>query len=102
MKSLFGSHKGMMILCVLIMGAAFLVLIVGHPGSSGFGALLVLLLLASCLGMHFLMHKFIGKSCHGDKQDKPSGVSNSSPSTDPTALKQVMRSKAPVPEAGHG
>ncbi len=41
------------------------------PSDLGLGARLYALApLAGCVAMHFVMHKFMGKSCHDDSQKK--------------------------------
>lgn len=41
------------------------------PSDLGLGARLYALApLAGCVAMHFVMHKFMGKSCHDDSQRK--------------------------------
>lgn len=54
------SHMGMMMLCIALMVGAFLF----FSGSGGL-SLSLLAPLALCLGMHFVMHRFMG---HGDKK----------------------------------
>jgi hypothetical protein len=57
----------MMLLCCLAMVGAFF-LVSGETGGSGTFSLL--LPLAACLGVHFLMHKMTGKSCHDSKKSE--------------------------------
>jgi SNF family Na+-dependent transporter len=69
-KSLFGSHVGMMILCcVAMLGAVW-----GISGiqfeEGGMASLILLLPLALCLGMHFVMHRFMGHGTHEHGHDE--------------------------------
>jgi len=66
-KSLFSSHIGMMVVCCAAMiGAYFL-----FAGAAAEGSILAALApLVVCLGVHFLMMKMTGKSCHGDHAEK--------------------------------
>jgi fatty acid desaturase len=57
-------HQWMMIACVVLMGGAVL-LVMWRGQSMGSGAWL-LLPLALCLGMHFLMHRHLG---HHDRDE---------------------------------
>lgn len=57
------SHMGMMILCVVLMGGAFLFFSGADLGAGLSLATLAPLLL--CVGAHFLMHRFMG---HGEQQ----------------------------------
>jgi len=56
------SHVGMMALCVVLMGGAFLYFSGASPDAGlSLGLLLPLLV---CVGAHFLMHRFMG---HGEQ-----------------------------------
>ena len=53
--------------CVAMVGAFFL-----FAGSEVRSSLFSLALpLAACIGMHLVMHKMMGKSCHGTEKEKP-------------------------------
>lgn len=58
-----------MIVCCVVMILPILLLL---PTGVGLGGLLtnwtVLLPLGLCLGIHIVMHKMMGKSCHGDHE----------------------------------
>lgn len=60
----------MLACCVpMIIGGALI--FYSMPSDLGLGARLYALApLAGCVAMHFVMHKFMGKSCHGDSQKK--------------------------------
>lgn len=79
-KSLFGSHMGMMILCCLVMVGA-LWGISGIELGGGGGALLFLIPLAVCLGMHFVMHRFMGHGGHKHPQEENQQASQETPGT---------------------
>lgn len=66
-KSLFSSHNAMMLLCCVAMVVGFFA-ILGKGGST----LSALAPLAICLGLHLVMHKMMGKSCHGSEHKKES------------------------------
>lgn len=57
-----------MALCCVAMVAAVFV-IAGSGVETSLFSLLVPL--AVCIGMHVVMHKFMGKSCHGSEKENP-------------------------------
>jgi hypothetical protein len=61
LKSFFGSHMGMMLVCCLAMVGAYFVFASGIAEGSTLAALAPLI---ACVGVHFLMMKMTGKSCH--------------------------------------
>jgi len=68
LSGFFGSHMGMMVLCCAAMVAAIFM----FSGSEA-SALSAWAPLLACVGMHLVMHKFMGhgedgKSCHGSKK----------------------------------
>lgn len=68
LKSFFGSHMGMMLICCLAMVGAYFLFASGIAEGSTLAALAPLI---ACVGVHFLMMKMTGKSCHGShEQDK--------------------------------
>lgn len=68
-STLFTPHNALMALCCLAMVGAFFVF-AGDGAKTGLFSLLVPLV--ACLGMHLVMHKFMGKSCHGPNEDASS------------------------------
>lgn len=66
LSNMFRGHNAFMMLCCLAMGAA---VVAALAQGQTIGALLPLVL---CLGMHLVMHKVMGKSCH-EKQKEPEG-----------------------------
>lgn len=60
-KAHFDSHTGMMGLCILLMAVVFLGFAGGRTDSGGPGTFGLLLLLAGCLAMHFVTHRFMGQ-----------------------------------------
>ncbi|MCW9033527.1 MAG: DUF2933 domain-containing protein [Alphaproteobacteria bacterium] len=68
LKNLFSSHNTMMLICCAAMAVGFFA-IIGRGGST----LSALAPLAICVGAHLIMHKVMGKSCHGSEEaDKES------------------------------
>ena len=59
-------HKWMMTACLMLMGGA--VLLFMWRGQSLASGAWLLLPLALCLGMHFLMHRHVGHH-HGDRDE---------------------------------
>lgn len=59
-----------MIICCTVMLLPIMMLLSSGAGLAGllnnWGVFLPLTL---CLGMHFVMHKFMGKSCHSDHEN---------------------------------
>jgi hypothetical protein len=86
LKSFFGSHMGMMLICCLAMVGAYFLFASGIAEGSILAALAPLI---ACVGVHFLMMKMTGKSCHGshehDKKDDkqqnatPHGIPKTNP-----------------------
>jgi len=58
------SHKTMMVLCIFVTAGSLFLFADAEEGFS----LSVLTPLLLCLGMHFLMHRFMG---HGAKKEEP-------------------------------
>jgi len=67
-STLFTPHNALMALCCAAMVGAFFVF-VGNGATTSLFSLLVPLI--ACLGMHVVMHKFMGKSCHGADGKEP-------------------------------
>ena len=68
-------HSGLMrygmMLCCAVMLLPVGLFFVGGGALSGLSANAGLFLpLALCLGMHFVIHRMMGKSCHGEKHDE--------------------------------
>lgn len=58
-----------MLLCCLAMFAAFAVFVLMAPaGQSWTEIALGAAPLLACFGVHLIMHRFMGKSCHGEKE----------------------------------
>ena len=68
-STLLTPHNALMALCCVAMVGAFFVF-AGGGATTGLFSLLAPL--AACLGMHVLMHKFMGKSCHDSDEKAPS------------------------------
>lgn len=67
LSKLASSHNLMMAVCCIAMVGAFFVFAGSNIQSSLFSLALPL---AACVGMHFVMHKMMGKNCHGTDQKK--------------------------------
>ena len=62
-------HGAMMAVCCAAMVAGFgLLAFLAQTGLVASPALLSALPVAACIGVHFAMYWFMGKSCHGSKQ----------------------------------
>lgn len=65
LKKLFSSHMGMMVVCCAAMiGAYYLFADAAAEGSVLAGLAPVI----ACVGMHLVMMKMMGGSCHGDEK----------------------------------
>jgi len=67
-STLLTPHNALMALCCVAMVGAFFVF---AGGEATFSLLSLLAPLAACLGMHVVMHKFMGKSCHSSDEKAP-------------------------------
>ncbi len=61
-------HAGMLICCGIMVAPLVLFLLNGGAVADILGNVGVLLPLVVCLGAHFLMHRFMGVSCHKEKE----------------------------------
>lgn len=86
-NSLFSSHNIMMALCCVAMVGAFFLFTGSGAQSSLFGLILPL---AACLGMHIIMHKMMGKSCH--ESDKKEPIPGKSSMPDSGTVKPLSKS----------
>lgn len=69
-KQVTGHHWFMMACCVA-MAVVFAFLLWTTPANQSLtSTLLAALPLLICVGMHFVMHRFMGKSCHSTKTEK--------------------------------
>ena len=69
--SLFAGHNIFMMACcaAMVIGTGFL--IATAPAGQTIGQTLLLAApMLGCVGMHLLMHRFMGKSCHGDSKSE--------------------------------
>lgn len=67
LKKFFGSHMGMMVVCCAAMvGAYYLFADAAAEGSILAGLAPVI----ACVGMHLVMMKMMGGSCHGDEKQQ--------------------------------
>lgn len=57
---------GMVACCIIMMVPIVLVLLSGASIRAVFSNAGLILPLVLCLGMHFVMHRMMGRSCHGD------------------------------------
>ncbi|MBO9423029.1 DUF2933 domain-containing protein [Labrenzia sp. R4_2] len=66
-KSLVTGHNLFMLACCLAMVVGTGFLIASAPAGQTIGQTLLLAApMLGCVGMHLIMHRFMGKSCHGD------------------------------------
>lgn len=65
LRNLFGSHAGMMVVCVALMGGALVFLWNGGLDSESGGAWVAFLPLLICVGAHLFMQRAMG---HGEHQ----------------------------------
>ncbi|CTQ56145.1 hypothetical protein LP7551_04702 [Roseibium album] len=65
-------HNLFMMACCVAMVAGTAIVIAAAPASQSLGETLLLAApVLGCLGVHLVMHRFMGKSCHGStKQDQ--------------------------------
>ena len=61
---------GMMLCCAVMLLPVGLYFLGGGALSSLSSNVGLFLPLGLCLGMHFVMHRMMGKSCHGEKHDE--------------------------------
>lgn len=69
-----GQHSmgiGMAICCAVMLLPFGAYLLAGKSAAGTGSALASLAPLALCLGVHFVMHRMMGKSCNGAKSEKP-------------------------------
>ncbi len=69
LKNFISSHNTMMLICCAAMAVGFFA-VIGRGGST----LSALAPLAICVGAHLVMHKVMGKSCHGSKDENTEGT----------------------------
>lgn len=61
-------HAGMLICCGIMVAPLVLFLLNGGAVTDILGNIGLLLPLVVCLGAHFLVHRFMGVSCHKEKE----------------------------------
>ena len=83
-------HYGMMACCVVMLLPVAGFFLAGGALAGIWGNAAVFALLLLCVGAHFVMHKFMGKSCHSDKADG-TGEETSEPM--PSAIPVVVRDR---------
>jgi len=64
---------GMWACCAVMLAPVGAYLVAGGSLAGLGGNLVAFAPLALCLGMHLVMHKFMGKSCHSSAKDETSG-----------------------------
>lgn len=65
------SNMAMWGCCIaMVGGGAFLYFSGGASALGGSGSLSIALPLLACVGMHFVMHRMMGRSCHGTKEEQ--------------------------------
>lgn len=70
-KAPTGGHGLFMILCCAAMAIGLLAMIYAVPAGRSLPSILLYAAPAlGCLGMHFILHRFMGKSCHGGGSEK--------------------------------
>lgn len=70
-KTSTGGHGLFMVLCCAAMAIGLLAMIYAVPAGQSLPSILLYAAPAlGCLAMHVVMHRFMGKSCHGGKSDK--------------------------------
>ena len=70
-------HGWFMMACCVAMFAAFGFVIFTAPAGQAWSATVFAALpLLGCVGVHLLMYKFIGKSCHGGGSKKSNSTEN--------------------------
>jgi len=77
---LLSSHAGMMFVCCAAMIGAFFLAGAILPAGSIWVSLLPL---AACVGMHFVMHKFMGVDCHKSKEGQHAETEQDAPPAHP-------------------
>ncbi len=78
--------------CCAVMLLPVVAYIAAGGSFAGFGGSLVTFApLALCLGMHLVMHKFMGKSCHSSAKDETPGVPQATTVPDVRALSAMAR-----------
>jgi len=71
LRKLFSGHNIMMMACCAAMAVGTGVLVTTAPAGQSLGQTLLLAApLVGCLGMHLVMHRFMGKSCHSTSKQK--------------------------------
>lgn len=63
-------HFAMLICCAVMIAPLAILLLSGDSISSG-GIASLAIPMAICVGAHFLMHRFMGASCHGSSNEEP-------------------------------
>lgn len=79
-------RQGMMICCLLMLLPVGLYLVGGGSVSGLFANAGLLLPLAICGGMHFVMHRMMGKSCHGNSKANDKNVKPDEPAEIPAII----------------
>lgn len=65
------THNWLMIACCLAMIGGFAYLLWSAPAGQSLGSTITSAFpLLICIGAHFVMHRFMGKSCHSNKAKK--------------------------------
>lgn len=60
-----------MLICCAVMIAPLAVLLLSGDAVSASSIMSLAVPMAICVGAHFLMHRFMGASCHGSSDEKP-------------------------------
>ncbi len=64
-KKQFSGHSLFMMACCAVMVAGAAIVFASAPAGQSLGETLLLAVpVLGCLAMHFVMHRFMGKSCH--------------------------------------
>ncbi|WP_189438732.1 hypothetical protein [Pseudovibrio japonicus] len=72
LRKLMSGHNLMMMACCAAMAVGTGVLFASAPAGQSVGQTLLLAApLVGCLGMHLVMHRFMGKSCHSNSKQEP-------------------------------
>ncbi|MGH0003552.1 hypothetical protein ACQU0X_26040 [Pseudovibrio ascidiaceicola] len=72
LRKLMSGHNLMMMACCAAMAVGTGILFASAPAGQSVGQTLLLAApLVGCLGMHLVMHRFMGKSCHSNSKQEP-------------------------------
>ncbi len=70
-RKLMSGHNMMMMACCAAMAVGTGVIFASAPAGQSVGQTLLLAApLVGCVGMHLVMHRFMGKSCHSNSKQK--------------------------------